>query len=163
MKAVVDPSRTDRRGLGGSETPRDHQIVVQNPLHYGGVGVDKLKIWLRGLLADLAPDGGSFTIRLTSDQEMQRLNRAFRDLDAPTDVLSFPGEETPEGRHLGDVVISVPTARRQAATQGHPLAQEIQVLVLHGLLHCLGYDHETDDGTMERLESRLRKTWIVHE
>jgi probable rRNA maturation factor len=95
---------------------------------------------------------------------MRRLNRDFRGKDQPTDVLSFPGQAVagaePEGGHLGDVAIAVPTARRQAAAAGHPLRRELEVLLLHGVLHCLGHDHETDDGTMERLESRLRRRWL---
>jgi probable rRNA maturation factor len=78
-------------------------------------------------------------------------------------VLSFPGstlETGEEGRYLGDVLISVPTARRQAEARGHSAEQELKVLLLHGLLHCLGYDHEADQGEMERLERRLRRTWI---
>lgn len=99
---------------------------------------------------------------------MRRLCRQFRNLDKTTDVLSFPGSEEsheqcpPErrGGHLGDVVISVPEARRQAEELGHEPESELRILALHGLLHCLGYDHETDDGTMERLEARLRHRWI---
>ena len=63
-------------------------------------------------------------------------------------------------RHLGDVVISVPAARRQAARLGHGVDVELRVLLLHGVLHCLGHDHETDDGSMERLELRLRRRWL---
>ena len=60
---------------------------------------------------------------------------------------------------MGDILISVPTARRQAAEAGHPVEREIRILLLHGLLHCMGYDHETDDGAMERLERKLRRVW----
>jgi probable rRNA maturation factor len=72
----------------------------------------------------------------------------------PTDVLSFPADEPGE---LGDVVIALGVARRQAAQAGHSLATELRVLALHGLLHLLGYDHERDDGQMRRLEQRLRR------
>jgi probable rRNA maturation factor len=75
-------------------------------------------------------------------------------------VLSFPGGASPDGRHLGDVVISVPHAGRQARAAGRSLARELRVLLLHGLLHCLGHDHERDGGEMERLERRLRRRWI---
>ena len=75
--------------------------------------------------------------------------------------LAPVGSPEPDGsRHLGDVLISVPTARRQAEDRGHPAERELKVLLLHGLLHCLGYDHETDQGEMERLERRLRRAWI---
>jgi probable rRNA maturation factor len=94
---------------------------------------------------------------------MRRLNRVYRDKDKPTDVLSFPGDQNPDGRHLGDVVISVPTARRQADGFDHGVERELKTLVLHGMLHCLGYDHETDDGTMERLENELQRELFSNE
>ena len=102
---------------------------------------------------------GQVSVLLTTDAKIRRLNRRFRGKDQTTDVLSFPGEEEGEG-HLGDILISVPTARRQAAEAGHGVERELKVLLLHGILHCLGYDHETDQGEMERLERRLRKRWI---
>jgi probable rRNA maturation factor len=91
---------------------------------------------------------------------MRRVNRGFRGIDRTTDVLSFPGESGEEGAHLGDILVSVPQARRQAAAAGQPVEREIKTLLLHGLLHCLGHDHETDGGEMERLEKRLRRTWV---
>ena len=77
-----------------------------------------------------------------------------------TDVLSFPGERGPEGVHLGDIVICPAVARDQARRLGHSPERELRTLLLHGVLHCLGHDHETDDGEMERLEARLRRRWI---
>lgn len=96
--------------------------------------------------------------RLCGDAAIHALNRDYRGKDKPTDVLSFPGPGGGEG--IGDIVISVETARRNAATYGRTLTQELDVLALHGFLHCLGYDHETDDGTMDRLEARLRRRLI---
>ncbi|NJL27180.1 MAG: rRNA maturation RNase YbeY [Thermoanaerobaculia bacterium] len=107
------------------------------------------------------PAAESFAVRFISDREMTRLNSTYRHKHGPTDVLSFPGDGA-EG-HLGDVAISVPTARRQATELGHAVERELRVLLLHGVLHCLGYDHEQDDGTMERLEARLRRRWIDHD
>ena len=116
--------------------------------------------WTEELLAAEIPSRGDLTIRLVGEEEMRLLNRDYRDQDRPTDVLSFPGQETPEGDPLGDVVIALGVAGRQATEAGHELATELRVLILHGALHCLGYDHETDDGEMERLERRLRRRWI---
>jgi probable rRNA maturation factor len=98
------------------------------------------------------------SIVLLNNKRMQWYNHAFRKKDTPTDVLSFPVNElTPEGRHcLGDILISIEKAEQQAAGK-HSLDRELQVLILHGMLHLLGYDHETDSGEMNRLESRLRK------
>ena len=136
-------------------------LALQNPRGYRDVKPRVLLAWLEQVLVALAPKAGSLAARLTSDAELRRLNRTFRGKDKPTDVLSFPGERTADGYHVGDIVISVPTARRQAAEAGHGLQRELQILLLHGLLHCLGYDHETDDGAMERRERRLRKRWIA--
>ena len=111
-------------------------------------------------MAAVAPRADSFSVRFTGDREMRRINRTYRFRDRTTDVLSFPGEATPDGHHLGDVLISVPAARRQAATAHHSPERELRLLLLHGVLHCLGHDHETDDGAMERLERKLRRRWL---
>ena len=101
---------------------------------------------------------GQVTVLLTTDRTLRRLNRRFRGKNKPTDVLSFPADATASGAEkiAGDLAISIPTARRQAAQQGHTLSAEIKVLMLHGLLHLAGYDHESDSGEMERRERRLR-------
>jgi probable rRNA maturation factor len=137
------------------------EIAMQNPRRYRSLEPASLRGWLDSLLGDLAPAADSFGVRFVDDSEMRRLNRRFRGRDYPTDVLSFPGEDSSDSCHLGDVVIAVPTARRQAAAGGSPERQEIRTLLLHGVLHCLGYDHETDRGEMERLEGRLRKRWLT--
>lgn len=98
---------------------------------------------------------GEVALVLTTDAPVRRLNARYRHQDKPTDVLSFPGPGGEAG--LGDIVISLDTAARNAPRFGRTLGQELQVLTLHGFLHVLGYDHETDDGTMDRLESRLRR------
>lgn len=140
-------------------------IVLQNPNRYPEAGARRLCPWLELLTASLVEGPASLGVRFASDREMHRMNRDYRGKHKPTDVLSFPGdsegETAPDGsRHLGDILISVPTARRQAEARGHSAERELKVLLLHGLLHCLGYDHETDQGEMERLERRLRRTWI---
>jgi probable rRNA maturation factor len=105
-------------------------------------------------------------IALVDDGTIRRLNAGFRGVDEATDVLSFParspGDPRPPGRGrlpatLGDIAISLDTARRQARREGHGLDVELRVLALHGLLHLLGYDHETDGGDMRRVEERLRR------
>ncbi len=102
---------------------------------------------------------------LASDATIRDLNRRFRSKDEATDVLSFPAEHLKNTNAAeqvaGDVAISVETARRQAAEQGHALATEIKVLILHGLLHLAGYDHERDRGQMRRRESLLRKRFAL--
>ena len=98
---------------------------------------------------------GEVALLLGGDARLRALNRRYRGKDKPTDVLSFPGDGGEAG--LGDIVISVAKAERNARRFGRSLPQELDVLALHGFLHVLGYDHEADDGTMDRLEGRLRK------
>jgi probable rRNA maturation factor len=129
----------------------------------------------RGLarwLAQAAPTwaSGEVTVALVSDGRMRTLNRSYRNKDYATDVLAFPafaqpGKSGSKTRHtmptdaayLGDIVIATGVAQRQADEVGHPVRTELRVLALHGLLHLLGYDHETDGGEMATLEARLRK------
>jgi len=137
------------------------EIVLQNPRRYRSLEPESLRSWLADLIRKEAPEVESFGVRFVNDAEMQVMNRQYRDRDYPTDVLSFPGGESPDGWHLGDVVISVPTARRQALAAESSDAVEIRTLLLHGFLHCLGYDHESDEGQMSRREARLRKRWLA--
>jgi probable rRNA maturation factor len=116
-------------------------------------------------LARKAPptDASGVSIVLSGDAMLRRLNREFRGKDATTDVLSFSseGEEHPDGsRPLGEIVISVPQAARQAEARGHSLARELRILAIHGYLHLLGYDHEVDDGRMMRLQARLQRALL---
>lgn len=136
------------------------EIVVLNPNRYPEVARRRLANWLESVLGELAPQATSFAVRFVGDRAMRSLNSTYRAVDRTTDVLSFPGEETPEGHHLGDVAISVPVARRQAAEREHPVEVELGSLLLHGVLHCLGHDHETDEGEMRRIELRLRRRWL---
>jgi probable rRNA maturation factor len=136
------------------------EIALGNPNRYPEARARRLRPWLERLVAELAPDAASLGVRFAGDRALARANRGFRGKDAPTDVLSFPGGPTPEGRHLGDVLISVPAARRQAVAAGHGVERELRLLLLHGVLHCLGHDHETDGGEMARLERGLRRRWL---
>lgn len=99
---------------------------------------------------------GAVTILVTSSAELRRLNHRFRGKDKPTDVLSFPAEMISRGRFAGDVAISAEIAAQSARRLRHSPAEEVKVLVLHGLLHLAGYDHEADDGAMAGRETRLR-------
>lgn len=107
--------------------------------------------------------GRAFTCLLTGDAELRRLNREFLRRDYPTDVLAFPGpvaQDSACGGHffsLGDLAISVPRAAAQAGRLGHSLEEEIGVLMLHGVLHLMGFDHERDRGRMARAEARWRR------
>jgi len=98
--------------------------------------------------------GRPFTCLITQDREMRRLNRDFLDNDYPTDVLSFPSDKGPG--FLGDIAISFQQARRQADAYSHSIGQEVAILMLHGVLHLLGMDHESDRGRMARAEDKWR-------
>jgi probable rRNA maturation factor len=99
---------------------------------------------------------GEVSVLLTGDEAIRTLNRKYRHKNKATDVLSFPAMEMSEGV-AGDLVISLETALTQAEERGHTLEMEIRVLLLHGLLHLAGYDHEADNGTMHRKETKLRR------
>jgi probable rRNA maturation factor len=149
--------------MTGDEEPGKGQaleLALLNPLRYGLLGLRSVRPWLDLVIRDIAPDALSFGVLFTSDQGIANLNRRYRGRKGPTDVLSFPGDG--DG-HLGDVAISVPTARRQAQNEGHDLEQEIRLLLLHGILHCLGYDHEKDDGAMKKLELELHERHLEQE
>jgi probable rRNA maturation factor len=118
----------------------------------GAVRAPGLAAWLR----TVAPGRprGAVTVAIVPDARVRALNRRYRQEDRATDVLSFAAMEPGV---LGDVVIAAGVARRQAREAGHGVQVEYRILALHGLLHLLGYDHETDDGRMARLEARLRR------
>jgi probable rRNA maturation factor len=146
-------------------TERTPEVVLQSSTRWVGLDGTALRHWLEELLAAVAPDHASLGVRLCGDRSMRAINRDFRARDEVTDVLSFPSGGDPqadglEGGHLGDVVLCVPQAKRQAERLGHSLGREVETLLLHGVLHCQGYDHETDRGEMDRLERRLRRRWV---
>jgi probable rRNA maturation factor len=134
-----------------------------------------LETFLRRVKNVLGLEEATLTVCLVSDAEIARMNERFRKKKGPTDVLSFPTEKTRRvasgewrekrkkkgrreaGEYLGDIAIAPGTARRYAKKNGRKLSNEIRVLMLHGVLHLLGYDHETDRGEMERVERKLRK------
>jgi probable rRNA maturation factor len=119
-------------------------------------GLDRKRLRLfQDTLTTLLTGGRSFTCLLTTDAELRRLNSTFLGNDYPTDVLSFPSMEGEES--LGELAISAVRAKAQAADFGHPVETEIEILMLHGVLHLLGHDHENDRGAMRRLETRWRK------
>jgi rRNA maturation RNase YbeY len=136
------------------EPPDRLDVVLLNRQRRRRVDPARLRRVLGGA-AEALRVRGEVSLVLAGDRLLHRLNRDFRGKDRPTDVLSFPGDGGEAG--LGDVVVSVETAERNARGLGRTLLQELDVLALHGFLHVLGYDHEADDGTMDRLERRLRK------
>ena len=137
------------------------EVVVLNRQRSRRVPREALASFLRKLtLAVPGQAADSLAVCLVSDRRMREYNRRFRDRAGSTDVLSFPTQPIPGPtieRHLGDIVISVPAAERQAREARHSLSRELKILALHGYLHLVGYDHETDDGAMLRLQRRLTR------
>ena len=148
MSGSAVPARSDRR----------LEIVLQNTRSYPELGAREIRSWLGEVLEDLAPGTRSLGVRFNGLRAMAELNGRFRGREVVTDVLSFPGDAGTG--HLGDVVICVPRATEQGRARRHRLDREIRLLLLHGILHCLGHDHATDDGEMEALERRARRRWL---
>jgi probable rRNA maturation factor len=101
---------------------------------------------------------GTVNVLVTGSSELRSLNRRFRGKDQPTDVLSFPPGPCFANRLAGDIAISADIAKQNALRLGHSAALEIKILALHGVLHLVGYDHETDHGTMAGKEAQLRRS-----
>jgi probable rRNA maturation factor len=136
-------------------------IYYRNDVRRSGVDGRALVATARRLLAAVGEGRSALSLSLVNDETIRSLNREYRGHDRPTDVLSFPLEHAPQATIpeplLGDVVISVETARRQAADYDAPLQREIYRLLIHGLLHLKGHDHvaASERRVMEREERRL--------
>ena len=130
--------------------------VVFNEMFEGSVGSEILEITaLKVLEHEQQPEEVDVSIAIEDNAQLQELNLKFLGIDAPTDVLSFPADEIDPDTgnlYLGDIIISLPTATAQAAAAGHPLQNELQLLVVHGMLHLLGYDHATTEMKTEMWE-----------
>ncbi|PYT74310.1 MAG: rRNA maturation RNase YbeY [Acidobacteria bacterium] len=148
--------------------------MILNQQHEVRVARRSLESFLRRVKRELGLQQSDVTVCLVSDAAMARLNQKFRKKKGPTDVLSFPvvargktrrlprrshtgGTNSGQYEYLGDIAISPAAARCYAKKQNRPIAGELRVLILHGLLHLLGYDHETDHGEMDKIEHQLRR------
>jgi probable rRNA maturation factor len=155
-------SKSKRQKAKGKRQKAEIEIVNKQRLHL--IARQSIRQLGQNVLAQIDRQDGKATITFIRDTAMQHLNRAYRQIDKPTDVLAFAYHEQMSDNEpdhnpdfLGDVVISVETAARYAREQNIGFDTEIHWLVIHGLLHLAGYDHETDNGEMRRLERRLRK------
>jgi probable rRNA maturation factor len=134
----------------------DHPVLFRR----AGAGIDRpaMRRFASVLSSEVAA-GSSFSCLITDDRELRRLNRQFLGHDYPTDVLSFPSGGAGE---LGDIAISSERAAEQARQFGHGIDDEMRILMLHGVLHLLGFDHEADRGEMARTEKQWRKKLGLH-
>ena len=156
---MADKPGTGDRGPGTGKRPHTAVSVgFRWERHPGGRPTAALRRLAIAALVRLGVRAGEVGVLVCDDVTMRALNRDFRHKDAATDVLSFEGGATEPGDvpYLGDVAISLDTARRQADEAGVPLLRELETLLLHALIHLMGYDHEADQGEMEALEARLR-------
>jgi probable rRNA maturation factor len=146
--------------------------MILNRQHEARVARGPLESFLRRVKRELGLKQWDVTVCLVSDAAMARLNRNFRKKKGPTDVLSFPSvtrrrpvrlrrrsrpENSGQDEYLGDIAISPATAQLYAKKHKRKVAKELRVLILHGVLHLLGFDHETDHGEMDKFEQKLRK------
>ncbi len=142
------------------------EIEVLNRQRLRMIDIDRAAELSRDVLDHIGLSGSFLTITFIRDRAMRKLNRDYRGVDSATDVLSFAYHKHSEAEvenemgHIGDIVISVETAERYARELGLSFDREIEHLVIHGALHLAGYDHETDNGEMNRLERKLRKALL---
>ena len=148
---TLEPSR--EMAAGDSSTMQGGEAAVWREIGLSRPGLSR---FLRRAQTAVGLSG-EVEVLLAGDKTLRRLNRTFRGKNKATDVLSFPAVEGFVGGHAGDLAISLETAARQAAEHGHTLRDEVRVLLLHGLLHLSGMDHEVDGGEMAEREVVLRK------
>lgn len=155
---------TTGRSISNSDSKSGGEIEILNRQRLHSIDQTAAVGLSRRVLDRIGRQDACLTITFLRDPAMRELNHQYRGFDKPTDVLSFAYHESAEGfedtseaGHLGDVVISVETAARYAAEFGLSFEREIGHLIIHGTLHLAGYDHETDNGEMNRLERKLRK------
>ena len=142
-------TRSDGRG---TSTAREY-ILINNQRKYA-IDRRSLRRFLSALAPELGLEGRPFSIVFIADDSMRHYNLRYRGLDKATDVLSFRGDQG----YLGDILISSETAYNQARkSRALSFEKNLRRLILHGLLHLMGYDHETDDGQMRAIERRLRR------
>jgi len=136
-------------------------VTILNKQKKVRLALEPLDRFSRRALRQLKLKSNSANIAFITDAEIARLNKTYRKKNKPTDVLSFPaqnsGKHPNRGKFLGDIAIAPAVARRYAKKNGRTLENEICILILHGILHLLGYDHETDRGQMDRIERKLRR------
>jgi probable rRNA maturation factor len=133
-------------------------VEVLNRQRRYALDVRRIASVAAGALEAVDRPTAELSVTIANDRRLHVLNRTYRGKDRPTDVLSFPYDD--DGGPIGDVIISIDRAAAQASERGHDLQHELELLALHGTLHVCGYDHETDDGEMDRLERRLRRRLV---
>jgi probable rRNA maturation factor len=152
----------------------EHFPVIENRQQVVRLSLPPMERFLQRINRELGLSHQASSVCFITDAEMKHLNRKYRNKAKTTDVLSFPSElrsmprslrartRQLQGSFIGDIAISPTVARRNSKTFGRTLSAEISILLLHGVLHLLGYDHETDRGEMDRVEATLRTRLGLH-
>jgi probable rRNA maturation factor len=159
-------TRRSHKSYSERERQEDAEIEVINRQRSREIDRKRAAALSRAVLDRIGRPKSVLTVTFISDRAMRRLNRDYRGIDMPTDVLSFAYHEDEEAaggdetHHIGDVVISVETAERYARELALSFDREIEHLLIHGALHLAGYDHETDNGEMNKLERKLRRVLL---
>lgn len=135
------------------------EITFENAELESEIAKEELSLWIEGVLGELSLKGSYCELNLVTSETIREINKEHRGKDYATDVLSFSqveGEEISGNCFLGDIVVSIPYAKEQAEQYGHPLLSEVKYLILHGILHLLGYDHtEEENGEMSKMEKDI--------
>ncbi len=154
-------SASSKRNGNSAAAGRKRAMTIGISGRAPGVSRTELRRWVRTVLRHLDQTQAELSLALVIDSEIHSLNRQYRGIDKPTDVLSFPLADALQPSLLGDVVISVETAARQAQRRGHSLREELQTLLIHGILHLLGYDHEISRSEALRMHRKEREVKTV--
>jgi rRNA maturation RNase YbeY len=154
-------SASSKKSGNSAATGRKPGMTIGISGRVPGVSRTELRQWTRTVLQHLDQRRAELSLALVTDREIHTLNRQYRGKDKPTDVLSFPLADTLQPALLGDVIISLETAARQAQRRGHSLREELQTLLIHGILHLLGYDHEVSRGEAIRMHRKEREVKAV--
>jgi probable rRNA maturation factor len=149
-------SDLSRKDANSAASGRRRGMTIDVSGKAPGVSRSELRAWARAALRHLQLTQAELSLALVADATIHALNRRYRGKDKPTDVLAFPLADEVQPSLLGDVVISVETASRQARRRGHPLREELQVLLVHGILHLAGYDHEVSRSEAVRMRRKER-------
>ena len=150
-------SALNKRNVSSVGFGRKHGMTIGISGKAPGVSRRELRTWARIILRHLQQTQAELSLALVTDPTIHALNRQYRGKDKPTDVLSFPLADEIQPSLLGDVVISIETAARQAQRRCHSLREELQILLIHGILHLLGYDHEVSRSEAIRMHRKERE------
>ena len=160
---MTNKNALSKRNVSSAGSERRHGMTIGISGKAPGVSRSELRTWARTILRHLRQTQAELSLALVTDPTIHALNRQYRGKDKPTDVLSFPLADEIQPSLLGDVVISVDTASRQAQRRRHSLHEELQILLIHGILHLLGYDHEVSRSEAIRMHRKEREVMkVVH-